>query len=237
MKGVRKHVVIALLAALGAGSGVLGCKGGGSSSRNTTGLPGGNGTGNGSATLTSGTTAIPASTSTSTTPPPANAPPTGTAPPASLVGVGVAAWHVNDDINNPNLKSNNANEASLAAQVLVLVNQERATAGLPPLTQDAQAEQAAKAHAADMQARNYLGHGTLGQSWGPSTRMTLTGGSGFSEVGENVAVFQQTAQAVMTDWMNSAGHRANILNPSYTHIGIGVDEVRPMWCQVFLRRP
>lgn len=237
MRAVRARWVLAFLAALGAGGAVAGCKGHGSSARDLTGQPGGNGTGGSTSPTTSGTTAIPATTSTSTTPPPANAPATGATPPASLVGVGVAAWHLNDDINNPTLKSNNANEAQLAAQVLVLVNQERATAGLAPLTQDPQAERAAKAHAADMQARNYLGHGTLGQSWGPSDRMTLTGGSGFSEVGENVAVFQQTAQAVMTDWMNSAGHRANILNPRYTHLGVGVDETRPMWCQVFLRRP
>jgi uncharacterized protein YkwD len=237
MKAVRTHLILAFLAALGAGSGVLGCKGGGSSNRAVTGLPGGNGTGGSSSATTSGTTAIPASTSTSTTPPTTNAPPSTLPPPTTLAGVGVAAWHVNDDINDPTLKSNNGNEASLAAQVLVLVNQERANVGLAPLTQDAQAEQAAKAHAADMQARSYLGHGTLGQSWGPGDRMTLTGGSGFSEVGENVAVFQQTAQAVMTDWMNSTGHRANILNPRYTHLGVGVDEVRPLWCQVFLRRP
>ncbi len=234
MKAVRAHVVLAFLTALGAGGGVLGCKGGGSSSRVTTGLPGGNGTGS------TGSTAFPSSTtigtepaSTETAPPPGTAP----APPASLVGVGVAAWHLNDDINDPNLKTHTTNEAQLANDVLVLVNQERAAQGIAPVELDLEAERAAKAHAEDMQARDYLGHGTLGTSWGPSTRVTMTGGSGFSEIGENVAVFQQSATEVMNSWMNSAGHRANILNPRFTHLGVGVDETRPMWCQVFLRRP
>lgn len=219
MKPVRSHVLFAFLTALGAGSLALGCGGGGSSGGGGTTTTTNNGTG-----------------TTSTGTPPTGTAPTSTTTTTSVVGVGSPFWHLNDDINNPNLKTHTTTEAQAATDVLTLVNQQRAANGLPALALDVQAERAAKAHAEDMQGRAYFSHSTP-EGWSPSTRMSMTGGSGFSQVGENIALGYPTAQAVMDGWMNSTGHRANILNASYTHLGVGVDEARPHWVQVFLRRP
>ena len=171
-------------------------------------------------------------TTTTTTPAPTPTPSATATPPANT---GSNFWYVNDTFGNA-LKTHNGNEAGYANEVLNLVNQERATAGLPALQLDNDAVRAAKAHAEDMIGRSYFSHSTP-EGWSPSDRVTMTGGTGFSGVGENIAFGQQTPAAVMTAWMNSSGHRANILNTSYTHIGIGVaDSQGPYWVQVFLRR-
>jgi uncharacterized protein YkwD len=168
---------------------------------------------------------------------PTNNTPTGGAAPTSLVGVGSAFWHLNDDVNNPNLKTHSSTEAQAAAEVLNRVNQERAANSLGPLSYDIEAERAAKAHAEDMVGRGYFNHNSP-EGWTPSNRLTMTGASGYSSVGENIAYGYGTPTAVMDGWVASSGHRANILNSSYTHIGIGVDEGSgPHWVQVFLRRP
>ncbi|MBL4845998.1 MAG: PKD domain-containing protein [Planctomycetes bacterium] len=142
-------------------------------------------------------------------------------------------WYETDRYQNP-FKSNNATEASLAQQVLDLVNQERVTAGVAPVLFDAEAERAAKVHVEDMLARNYFDHVTP-EGWTPGDRLQMTGASGYQTSGENLAVGQQTAAAVMNAWMNSAGHRANILNPIFTHLGVGVAN-GPNWTQLFLVR-
>lgn len=144
-------------------------------------------------------------------------------------------WYVNDAFGNP-FKTHDAQEASLAAEVLTLVNQERANAGLAPLAADSQAERAAKVHCEDMEGRGFFSH-TTPEGWSPSDRLTMTGASGFNGWGENIALGQTTAQSVMNSWMNSAGHRANILG-NFTHIGVGVavGPGGPRWCQVFLSR-
>ncbi|MCO5167914.1 MAG: CAP domain-containing protein [Planctomycetes bacterium] len=143
-------------------------------------------------------------------------------------------WYVDDTYGNP-LKTHTASEATLAQQVLSLVNQERAAAGLAPLQADAQAERAAKAHVEDMAGRRYFDH-VSPEGWTPSDRMRMTKGTGYRMVGENIAVGQRSAQAVMNAWMASPGHRANILDARYTHLGVGVDEPSWNWCQVFLTR-
>lgn len=150
--------------------------------------------------------------------------------------VGSPFWYVGNQFGGA-LKQHTSSEAALAQQVLTLVNQERQAAGVAPLLQaDTQATTAAKAHAEDMVGRSYFSH-TSPEGWTPQNRLQMTGGSGFSLVGENIAVGQQTAQAVMTAWMGSSGHRANILDPRYTHLGVGVSQVSgPHWVQVFLRR-
>ena len=117
-----------------------------------------------------------------------------------------------------------------------MVNQERAAAGVPPLQYDTQAELAAKVHVEDMEGRGYFSHFTP-EGWSPLDRLNMTGASGFSLNGENIAVGQRDPASVMQAWMTSAGHRANILHADYTHIGVGVAAATPYWAQVFLRRP
>ena len=143
-------------------------------------------------------------------------------------------WYQNDTYGNP-YKAADAGEASLAQQVLALVNQERANAGVAPLQLDAEAEVAAQVHAEDMQSRLFFNHVTP-EGWTVGDRLQMTGASGYTTEGENIAMGQQTAADVMAAWMASAGHRANILSPNFTHIGVGVAQNTPFWAQVFLQR-
>ncbi|MHB9856843.1 sigma-70 family RNA polymerase sigma factor [Streptomyces sp. YIM S03343] len=119
------------------------------------------------------------------------------------------------------------------AQVVALVNKERAAAGCGPLTENAQLEQAAQAHSDDMAARNFFEH-TNPDGADPGQRITAAGYR-WSTYGENIAEGQQTPQEVMDAWMNSSGHRANILNCSFKDIGVGVHRGSggPWWTQDF----
>ncbi|MFD9462460.1 sigma-70 family RNA polymerase sigma factor [Streptomyces sp. NPDC060027] len=119
------------------------------------------------------------------------------------------------------------------AQVVALVNKERAAAGCGPVTEDAQLEDAALAHSEDMAARDFFEHSNPDGA-DPGERIT-TAGYRWSTYGENIAMGQQTPQAVMDSWMNSPGHRANILNCSFKNIGVGVHKGSggPWWTQDF----
>jgi uncharacterized protein YkwD len=113
-----------------------------------------------------------------------------------------------------------ATEAALAADVLDRVNQERANAGLAPLAWHDGVAQVAYDFAVDMDVRNYFDHyNPEGQA--PWDRLTAAGIS-WSACGENIARGQTTAAEVMNDWMNSSGHRANILETAFTELGVGV---------------
>ncbi|MEV5963294.1 CAP domain-containing protein [Kribbella sp. NPDC051952] len=115
------------------------------------------------------------------------------------------------------------------AQVLALTNQERAKAGCGPLRTNSALVQAAEAHASDMVAKHYFAHDSLdGRS--PFDRMKAAGFKG-GAMAENIAVGYSSPSAVVTGWMNSPGHRQNILNCSYSMIGIGYDsgQVKPEW--------
>jgi uncharacterized protein YkwD len=115
------------------------------------------------------------------------------------------------------------------AQVLALTNQERTKAGCGPLRTNSALIKAAEAHAADMVDRHYFAHDSLdGRS--PFDRMQAAGFKGGS-MAENIAVGYSSAAAVVNGWMKSPGHRQNILNCSYSMIGIGYDsgQVKPEW--------
>ncbi|MCH0564155.1 MULTISPECIES: sigma-70 family RNA polymerase sigma factor [unclassified Streptomyces] len=118
-------------------------------------------------------------------------------------------------------------------QVVALVNKERAKAGCGPLTEDSQLDKAALAHSDDMAARGFFDH-TNPDGVGPGQRIT-DAGYRWSSYGENIAQGQQTPQAVMDAWMNSPGHRANILNCSFKNLGVGVHQGSggPWWTQDF----
>jgi putative cell wall-binding protein len=114
-------------------------------------------------------------------------------------------------------------------QVVDLVNQQRAGAGLGALVRDPQIEAAAEEWANHM--------GTLAQPLTHSTNEWRASRipAGWYSHGENIAVGHGSAGQVMTAWMNSAGHRANILNAGYTRIGVGYAATAkgPMWVQIF----
>jgi uncharacterized protein YkwD len=103
--------------------------------------------------------------------------------------------------------------------VLTLVNQERATAGCAKLTKDSRLVKAARAHSADMAARNYFDH-TTPEGVTFDKRIT-NAGYRFSRAAENIAAGQSSPASVMDAWMNSSGHRANILSPNVKELGVG----------------
>ncbi len=107
------------------------------------------------------------------------------------------------------------------AQVLALTNQERAKAGCGALRMNSSLTQAAEAHASDMVDQHFFAHDSLdGRS--PFDRMKAAGFKG-GAMAENIAVGYTSAAAVVKGWMNSPGHRQNILNCTYSMIGIGYD--------------
>ncbi|MEU7896046.1 CAP domain-containing protein [Nonomuraea sp. NPDC049152] len=119
-------------------------------------------------------------------------------------------------------------------EVVKLTNAERASGGCKPLTHDPQLRAAAEGHSADMAAKGYFDH-TSPDGRNPGDRIKASGFSPVSAWGENIAKGQRTAADVVRGWMNSPGHRANIMNCNYTHIGVGHDSKGPHWTQVFAR--
>ncbi len=120
-----------------------------------------------------------------------------------------------------------------AAQVLALVNAQRARAGLGSLSLDPEASKAAGVRAREIQIS--FSH-TRPDGRDFSTALSEAGAS-YRASGENIAYGQRSAEQVMDVWMNSAGHRANILSPGYSRIGIGhVKDSRGVdhWVQLFL---
>lgn len=115
--------------------------------------------------------------------------------------------------------ASDANAAQFANEVLALVNQERAANGLTAVTLNAQLNQAAQGHSFDMGCNFFLSH-TGSDGSDPGLRIDNTGYYWLTW-GENVAAGYSTAATVMNGWMNSPGHRANILNGSFTEMGIG----------------
>lgn len=119
-------------------------------------------------------------------------------------------------------ESGEATAADLEAEVVALTQQVRADNGCETeLNLDDRLVAAARAHSADMAERDYFDH-TSPDGEGPGDRATAAGYSAWG--GENIAVGYPTAQAVIDGWMDSEGHRANILNCGFAAIGVGVAE-------------
>lgn len=114
-------------------------------------------------------------------------------------------------------------------QVLDLVNQERSKAGLRNLTLNDTLSKMALAKAQDMYNNNYFDHQS--PTYGSPFDMMKSYGITYNAAGENIAKGQTSAEEVMNQWMNSPGHRANILNSSFTEIGIGY--YNEEWVQEF----
>ncbi|WP_411501577.1 CAP domain-containing protein [Brevibacillus centrosporus] len=120
--------------------------------------------------------------------------------------------------------------SEVVKQVADLVNQERAKAGLKPVEMDASLNNVAQAKAADMSNNNYFDH--TSPTYGSPFDMMKQFGVSFMTAGENIAMGQRTAEEVMNQWMNSEGHRQNIMNPSFTKIGVGY--INGYWVQEFI---
>ncbi|SHN28884.1 CAP domain-containing protein [Streptomyces yunnanensis] len=126
--------------------------------------------------------------------------------------------------------------AEYAQKVLDLVNAQRAQHGCGPLTIDPHIQTAAQAHSDDMAARNYYAHDTP-EGVDPGTRLT-NAGFRWQSWGENIFKSPNDPATAVDGWMNSPGHRANILNCSYTSTGVGVNlsSNGPWWTQDFATR-
>jgi uncharacterized protein YkwD len=122
------------------------------------------------------------------------------------------------------------------AQLLALTNEQRRRAGLPALRLSSQLGRAAQSHAGDMARNNIFSHtGSNGSSMVDRVKAT---GYSYSAIGENIAAGDASPEATIRQWMNSPGHRRNILNRNYTEIGFGYvsapnTQYRHLWVQVF----
>ena len=127
--------------------------------------------------------------------------------------------------HNPNgagVGAMSAGEKGDATEVLRLVNVERAKAQLSPVLIDLNAERAAYDHSVDMDVRHYFDHyEPAPHNTDPGQRLDAAGAT-YRGWGENIAEGQNSPAEVMADWMKSQGHRDNILNPGFTHLGVGV---------------
>ena len=132
---------------------------------------------------------------------------------------------------NPEDNNNGTSQGDFASQVVALVNAERAKQGLSALTIDTKVQQAALVRAKES-AQSFSHTRPNGSSF--STALTEAGVS-YRRAGENIAYGQSTPQQVMNAWMNSSGHRANILNANYTTIGVGYTVINgtAYWAQLF----
>ncbi|MDO9408352.1 CAP domain-containing protein [Patulibacter sp.] len=129
--------------------------------------------------------------------------------------------------------------ARSAAALGCLVNHERGAAGLLPVAAESRAAQAAQWHADDMAARGFFAHDAppvAPHGTDVGDRLTNAGYT-WTLVGENIARGQDTPRSVMTAWLASAGHCANIMRPGFTDAGFGISTAGngPYWAQVFAR--
>ena len=136
--------------------------------------------------------------------------------------------------NSPDQNSTNYDQ-----KILQLVNQERTEAGLDPLAIDNQLDRAAELHTDEMVQADRMSHQLPGEA-GLGDRVSATGFD-WTRLGENVAAGHTTPEAVVDAWMNSPGHRRNILNADFTSLGVGYEEASDnisgdtdvYWTQVF----
>ena len=145
----------------------------------------------------------------------------------------------NNNNNNSNAttkpSTSTQNFSEYQKQVLDLVNAERTKRGLNPLTLDAKLSNTATLKSQDMINKGYFDH--TSPTYGSPFDMMQQFGISYRSAGENIAMGQRTPQEVMNSWMNSSGHRANILNSSFTTLGVGIAKDANgtiYWTQMFI---
>ena len=121
---------------------------------------------------------------------------------------------------------------SYESEVIRLVNEVRRENGLKALTANWELSRVARYKSQDMLNKGYFSH--TSPTYGTPFQMIKAFGLSFRTAGENIARGYPTPQAVVNGWMNSSGHRANILNASYTQIGVGYVAQGNYWTQMFI---
>ena len=121
---------------------------------------------------------------------------------------------------------------AIEAEIARLVNEQRAKYSLAPLTLDWELSRVARYKSQDMRDRGYFGHQS--PTYGSPFEMIRAFGLTYRTAGENIARGHLSAVQVVTAWMNSSGHRANILNASFTKIGVGYVADGKYYTQLFI---
>ena len=134
-------------------------------------------------------------------------------------------------INIPTISSSTT---AYETEVVRIVNQRRAEHGLKPLSQDWQLSRVARYKSQDMKDLGYFSH--TSPTYGSPFQMMKSFGISYRTAGENIAKGYASPEAVVNAWMNSPGHRANILNSTYTHIGVGFVSSGNYWTQMFISK-
>ncbi|WP_453992238.1 CAP domain-containing protein [Bacillus nitroreducens] len=132
----------------------------------------------------------------------------------------------------PSNQGSTAGISQFERQVIDLTNAQRQKNGLPALKTDSALSKVAKTKSNDMQQKNYFSH--TSPTYGSPFDMIRDFGVSYKTAGENIAKGQSSPEAVVNAWMNSEGHRKNILNPDFTHIGVGHQESGNYWTQMFI---
>lgn len=149
--------------------------------------------------------------------------------------------NANPQISNPNLiypgqvltiPQVDSSVTAFESEVIRLVNEIRSQNGLKALTANWELSRVARYKSQDMVDNRYFSH--TSPTYGSPFQMIRAFGISFRTAGENIAYGQRTPQAVVNAWMNSSGHRANILNSSYTQIGVGYVANGHYWTQMFI---
>ena len=147
----------------------------------------------------------------------------------------------NPHISNPNLiypgqvlniPTTDSSVLNYEKEVVRLVNEIRVQNGLKELTYDRELSRVARYKSQDMKDNQYFSH--TSPVYGSPFQMIQNFGITYRSAGENIAKGYSTPQAVVNGWMNSSGHRANILNASFTHIGVGYVAGGNYWTQMFI---
>ncbi|WP_010096520.1 CAP domain-containing protein [Ornithinibacillus scapharcae] len=136
--------------------------------------------------------------------------------------------------NTQQAKNGNYALSNFESDVVTLTNKERQQAGLSLLEVDNALSNVAREKSNDMQRNGYFSH--TSPTYGSPFDMMRDFGITYQSAGENIAQGQRTPDEVVQAWMNSEGHRANILNPDFTHIGVGYDPDGQHWTQMFIRK-
>ncbi|SHE39438.1 uncharacterized protein, YkwD family [Seinonella peptonophila] len=140
----------------------------------------------------------------------------------------------NDQINPSSSENNQL--AQYEKDVITLVNEERKKQGLKPLQLHAKLSDLAHKKSEDMKTKRYFNHQS--PTYGSPCNMVSNHQISYRSCGENIAAGYQSPKKVVAGWMNSKGHRENILNPNFTHIGVGYvkgGSYGTYWTQLFIQ--
>lgn len=149
----------------------------------------------------------------------------------------------NPHISNPELiypgqtvyiPSKDTQVGEFESEVVRLVNEVRVENGLNTLTEDWELSRVARYKSQDMRDNGYFSH--TSPTYGSPFDMIKNFGISYKGAAENIAKGYSTPEAVVDGWMKSSGHRANILNSTYTHIGVGYVKNGHYWTQMFIKK-